>query len=87
MTSNSPPPSGKQRVDSATVRAGIAAVRTLLDLVEQRLGSASPLASTGDALAPQLAEELLRFARDLDGYARRIASYPGSAGDDDVGAA
>jgi hypothetical protein len=67
------PLSGTQRIELAVLRSEIASARTLLDLVEQHLPYASSKESTTDSLATQVAEELLRVARDLVLCARRIA--------------
>jgi hypothetical protein len=67
------PVSGSQRIPFATLRNAIAAARALLDMVDQRLPFARYAEATSDALATQVAEELLRVARDLVRCARTIA--------------
>jgi hypothetical protein len=66
-------PSGNQRIPFAALRGAIASARALLDMVDQRLPFARASDATPDALGTQVAEELLRVARDLVRCARTIA--------------
>jgi len=67
------PLSGSQPISFAALRGAIASARALLDMVDQRLPFARAGDATANALATQVAEELLRVARDLVRCARTIA--------------
>ena len=73
LGANTNPSSGNRRVGRAVLRSSIASARALLDLVEQHLPSSLGADAPTDALAKQLAEELVRLARELVACARRIA--------------